>query len=522
MTDYDIERCREHKFFNLGNIIFYLIYLAVLIAAINEQLIDQLLDMSISSIWLGFLLINTKLYAFSPASLIIIYIIIAGIVGYHFYIIIPSVRKARQARVARARGALDFQRTTHSVKNHGYRFTTSYRLFFDRLMALMGEIVFDKMEIQREKERIVVTSWCGMNRSSQPQELGNIPLSTPGYSVPSLSSGSFKQPGSGKGRAKEKASSRSLLQRLGSLNASRGRLCGTNSSRSPTDIMRRSIPLHILAMRSTGQRVHEHKGDWVVVPHQADTDSEESREETRNIPVVACTNRRYFSTNAKEFEAKKEITSSGTEIILKRLLERHLVNVKPSSEMERRNNNQVSIFECDDSFEYFVLLSELFDLLRHCWDSYCPTIMILTMEERTEMEEQLVIWTKKSVRSDIFKDEKGDINENGMTFNIFAIWFHEILIHYSSIHAKIGTLNDGSTMIGFKGHSDSDSESKSEREIVTITDADSIKDEDSVDEDEIKFHKKKRRRTLEFEATALAVEHDADYVYDDDESCNMM
>jgi hypothetical protein len=110
MTDGDIERCKKFRHFSIGSVVFYLVMVAAYIAMFSEALIEQLMDVSISSVWLGFLLINDKIYTVSPLLIVVIYGSILGITGYRLLIFIPSVKRARAARASKLGSAQDFKR----------------------------------------------------------------------------------------------------------------------------------------------------------------------------------------------------------------------------------------------------------------------------------------------------------------------------------------------------------------------------------------------------------------------------
>ena len=507
MTDYDVERCREYKFFSLGNIIFYLIYFAAALAAINDHLIDQFLDLSVSSVWLAFVLVNTKVYAFSRVLLISVYALIGAILAYNFYVIIPSVRKARTARAAKVHAALDFQRTTRSVKNRGNDFRKSCHLLFDRMMAYIGHLATYKQELKREMEIAATLHWCGMNRSNQVYGGDDASLTTSEYTTHSLSSGSFRQPVYKRDSA-TKVTFKTLLQRPA---YSGGRT-------SPIKLMNNKcgIPLHILIMRSTGETVRKDKIESILAHRPPAIISKELTDEARDMPVVTSTNRRFMGSSAREFQAEREIVFS-TDLILTRMLTRHL-SLGKKSEKRDINDSHISVFDQCDALDSFVLLSELLELLRYCWECFCPASNMLTGEERKEVEESLIKLVEKSARASTYKEKTGEINESGMTFNIFAIWFEEMVSNYLLTHE---TSTGGVRMID--SESDIDSDDVSLSEVVTMRNGGSEVDSD-YNYDLYELNQIKTLRNWELETAlegAIVVKENPDQVTDDD-SCSIM
>ena len=507
MTDYDIERCREYKFFSLGNIIFYLIYFAAALAAINDHLIDQFLDLSVSSVWLAFLLVNTKVYAFSRVLLISVYVTIGAILAYNFYVIIPSLRKARIARAAKVRAALDFQRTTRSVKNRGNDVRRSCHLLFDRMMAYIGYLATYKQEMKREREIAATLHWCGMNRSNQMYGGDDISVTSCGYTSPSLSSGSFRQ----------SPYRRESLSKV-TFNTPLQRPASPAVRTSPIKLMHNKcgIPLHILIMRSTGESVRGERMESILVHRQPITDSEQLVEEVRDMPVVTSANRRYMGSYAREFQAQKEIICS-TDLILTRMLARHLSrgNKLEKNSME---DSHISIFDQCDGLKSFVLLSELLELLSYCWDCFCPSTNLLTEEERKEVDESLIKLLRRSVRANANKDETAEINESGMTFNAFAIWFEETVSNYLLTHeTSTGAIN----MMDCEGDMESDDDSPSD--VATMTNFGSETNSDF----NYELHELNEiisARNYELETAlegALVVKENSDHATDD-ESCAVM
>ena len=503
MTDYDIERCREYKFFSLGNIIFYLIYFAAALAAINDHLIDQFLDLSVSSVWLAFLLVNTKVYSFSRVLLISVYVIIGAILAYNFYVIIPSLRKARIARAAKVRAALDFQRTTRSVKNRGNDVRRSCHLLFDRMMAYIGYLATYKQEMKREREIAATLHWCGMNRSNQMYGGDDISVTSCGYTSPSLSSGSFIEPPYRR-ESLSKVTFKTPLQRPAS----------PAVRTSPIKLMHNKcgIPLHILIMRSTGESVREERVESTLVHRQPITNSEQLVDEVRDMPIVTSANRRYMGSYAREFQAQKEIICS-TDLILTRMLARHLSRGN-KLEKNTMEDSHISIFDQCDGLKSFVLLSELLELLSYCWDCFCPSTNLLTEEERKEVDESLIKLLRRSVRANANKDETGEINESGMTFNIFAVWFEETVSNYLLTHeTSTGAIDEG----------DMDSDDDSTSDVATMTNCGSESNSDF----NYELHELNQimlTKNCELETAlvgALVVKENSDHATDD-ESCAIM
>ena len=409
-----------------------MILLAASLAAINEVLIEEFMDLSLSSVWLGFLLVNTKIYAVSPAILIVGYAVLGAIIAYRFYIIIPSVRMARQVRSGRDLEAKELHRM-RKLRYFLRKTTTSMshvignpNVLIRELMLFVGNIATDKYEVKRQRDRIVTLNWCGMNTSSHFQGAkfkSDIVYSqniAPPISIDSPQNNLEKM------RVKKtvSVSSSSLLDRSKSLIVSPYSSTKNDSQK----IVGNGLPSAILSMRVTGESASGRDKEWNVVVNSSDTDSINSIAQDLNTPVIRHTSTRHMGRAARSYQSTKEIITD-PHLILSRMFSRHLVGVE---EFEK-GEYQAGVFDQKNSNESFVLLSEIFDLLKYCWERFHPGSMILTNEERSDIDRQLTRWIKDKVLSGIFVEEDGFIEEEGMTFDIFSIWFLEIVSHLQSI-----------------------------------------------------------------------------------------
>ena len=112
----------------------------------------------------------------------------------------------------------------------------------------------------------------------------------------------------------------------------------------------------------------------------------------------------------------------------------------------------------------------------------------------------------------------GEINESGMTFNIFAIWFEEMVSNYLLTHE---TSTGGVRMID--SESDIDSDDGSLSEAVTMRNGGSEVDSD-YNYDLYELNQIKTLRNWELETAlegAIVVKENPDQVTDDD-SCSIM
>ena len=176
MTDADIDKCKQHKNFTLGRVIFYTVIVAAMIAALSEELVDQMLDIILTSALLGFLLLNEQAINISPAILIVVYGVVGGTALYHLLVFVPSVRQARQARAQRAYASQDFARTRgrNAVKVND----TSMPLVSMRRLKVICDLLIEYVGVfntiisgdwtsrKREKEWEDESIWCGMNKAS--------------------------------------------------------------------------------------------------------------------------------------------------------------------------------------------------------------------------------------------------------------------------------------------------------------------------------------------------------------------
>ena len=395
--------------------------MAASLAAINEGLIDQFMDLTLSSVWLGFLLVNTKICAVSPAILIVVYAVLGGIIAYRFYIIIPSVRMARQVRSARAYAANELHRGRKFDKHMGRSVFRCLHILNGRLMVYIGNVAMNRCEIRRQSERVVTLNWCRMNTSSHMQGRSNA-LSLSSYKIPPSSTDSSRKNSIKSGTSRDSPQS-SLLHRSDCLIVPRH----LSNKRSSKTIVGNGLPYAILSMRITGKSVGGSNKELNAAVNSSDIDTISSTAQHLTIPVITRTGTRHSGAPANSYQATREIITD-PHLILSRMFSRHLVGV----EAFEKGEHQLCSLDQKNGNESFVLLFELFDLLKYCWERFHPGSMILTNEEKIEIESQLTRWMIERLRSNIFINEDGILGEEGMTFNIFSIWFLETISRLES------------------------------------------------------------------------------------------
>ena len=396
ITDDDVEKCKEHKNFNLGSIIFYTIMLAAVVAALNEILIDQLLTFILSSMLLAFLLVNTKLLAISPILLAVIYLVIGGAILYNLFVFIPSVKRARQARAKRAQAAREFARARSltTADKRKITFTENlirgFRTLITRLVEHAGHlhsIISDESaERLREKNRNETLIWCGMNKAVTVQ--GDINLQS-------------------------EAAMRSRVVE---------ELCSFKYSKRNS--IEYTIPPAILRMRQSGIIFCRHDSlntleDRFSIHIFGSLSDQTSVKPKLSIPAVQSP--RSIGKLAISYMANMEITTD-PQVALKRMLQRHLLGAE-----SYRNGEECSAFDLDEASNNLICMSELTEMLSWIWGTFYPGGLQLSSEVKLEVDANFQRWKELSERPLLHSTNSSEIVReiSRPSFTEFSDWFLE-------------------------------------------------------------------------------------------------
>ena len=388
ISDADVEKCKEHKNFTLGTIIFYTIMIAAVIAAVSEVFVDQSLTFVMQSSLLAFLLLHSKLLAISPILLVVIYAVIGGVILYHLCIFVPSVKRARQARAKRAQAAREFARSKSKRHrdNHtdtvGYDIMRGSRVLTTRMVEYTGLwhtlIFYGSSESRKEIERYKALLWCGMNKGTTVQ----------GYII-----------------AKTHTPTMQPSER-----ANFGRNVGTHS-------IEYVIPATILKMRQTGGTFRKEETVRVGDEILASGSSDDASDMSWTMPIVQAT--RNPGILARTYQANVEITTDPY-IALKRMLQRHLLGSE-----SHMNGEECSVFDIDDASNDFISMLELSELLSWCWTTFYPGGQELSDRVKAEVDELFQRWRKSPLR----RHSNSTVCTGNMTgiwganFSDFSCWF---------------------------------------------------------------------------------------------------
>ena len=400
ITDHDVEKCREHKHFTLGNIILYTVMIAAIIAAVSEMFLDQFLSCILATALLGFLLLHAKLIAISPLLVFGVYTILAAITLYNIYIFVPSVKRARQTRAKVAQSAREFSRSRYSIK-YDKKSNTCLRDFqircgrlgahFLGFAGIWHAIISNEHEEWRmEQDRQESLIWCGMNRSFPNEE--NI----------SMISKVVKKP-----RTSE-------IYKKG----------GVTDEHS----MKFQIPPMILYMRQTGIAFNNlYIGEDLShnrIPLPLDIVKANAR-----LPSVII--QFTVAKQARKYMANVDITTD-PQIALKRMLERHLLGAE-----SYRNGEECNIFDFEDAGNDFIFMSELKEMLTWTWDTFYPGGKKLTSELMLEVDDLFQKWRKSQIRLESCSNDypEGCTRTLGANFSEFSAWF-TVVCEVVEFHTK--------------------------------------------------------------------------------------
>ena len=170
----------------------------------------------------------------------------------------------------------------------------------------------------------------------------------------------------------------------------------TNRSTStPRRVAKTGIPVQVLAMRQTGKDIKKDKKDFftftLIDLSGSSSQKGLQKEESEEISVAAAVPITYYNPKghlglrARLYQSKVEIISD-PHVALKRMLSDHLIG---SSAVD---STPVTVLDQPDDTQSYLLIDEMIELLRSCWLYYRPGMRMLTVEEKKETEEQLLIW----------------------------------------------------------------------------------------------------------------------------------
>ena len=385
MTDADILRCKEHKHFSLGNVIFCTLLVAAAIAALSEALVEQILSILLTSTSLSFALLHSKLLAVSPIILIVLYVVLCGSVAYHFLVYAPSLKRARTLRATQQVTSRDFA----AIKPKAAAETKTFILSTKRIRAWISLVFFQYAGYLNS-----FVSNEGMKRSKEQERLNNLVWS--GMNKP------FAQHGS-------------ITDEAGPLSQTHHRSQTQINKRLPptTELL---IPLAVLVMRQTGEAFREvpNAPQWIGTAPEKPFDEEEWM-----LPIVLATHQ--SGRLARIYTATVEITSDPM-VALRRILDRHTVGAEA-----HKNGNECSLFEHLDVSDIYLFTSEISELLDWSWETFYPGGKAITTELKTEITEQLFRWRKVKNHLSTSGDTVPHLESaGGAYFTEFATWFLSI------------------------------------------------------------------------------------------------
>ena len=420
---------------------FAVVLIAATIAMMSESLVDQMLDVTVSSVWLGFLVINIKLCAISPLILVTIYCITFGCIAYRAAIFFPSIRRAREGRLRKAHAAKEFS-TSKRNRTISWSVTRSTSVLCVRMSEYIGHffnmIMNEDKEARREFDVTVESNWCCMNRSTtkiktsdacdgpgapipetvNPFSFQNInycsdtllsvresyptiplplplPLSLPlSLSDPVSTRGSYYFPNTPKSRAA------SIL---------------SGTFRRPKQFKRSSltgahtpIPILILQMRPSGtsdvEQVVDNGTDSKYASYLISADKCDNIIGLENVELPMVSRHGGYMTGERtRIYASNTAITSNKEVALTRMLNRHILGV--ASEKGRT----LDLFQESMARNSYVLISELKDLLQWCFTIYHPCDIPMSDESRSETIDNLIQWRtmKSRYELDLYGTSKG-------------------------------------------------------------------------------------------------------------------
>lgn len=417
MTDSDIDRCRMHRNFTLGSIIFYILIIATCIAAVSEFFLDQFLDVTISSTWLAFLLMNTKLLNISPAAIVVLYGSIVVYIIYIVFIYTPSLKRDRVARAKRSATAREFLRMRSPRGRNLTMGSLSSQIFLrgGRIISFIGVNLFeaheyfsgDSVEGTREQERKTMLMWGDMNKISalhgyiSPKEFV---MDVEDY-VPSRTVSSDET------KISKTRQSRSFLKQ-------------SNSDSFIIPKTRNRIPAIILSMRqSDGSSVDENDSLFfralLNIPHPLVGVEGPFFDLIIPDPIVHRKTNHKMSRRARQYVSSHEITTN-PQIALEIMLRRYEIGAEAFD-----RGDEGEIFDFKEMSSSFLLTSEVCDLLDWIWGTFQPNSKVVSPEQQIEAKELFLIWRadQKLILAD---SAKSSIGIEGVLFSEFCVWFIDL------------------------------------------------------------------------------------------------
>ena len=406
VTDGDVEKCKEHKHFTLGSLIFYIIMVAAVVAIVSEVLMDQMLSSILSALWLVFLLVHTRLVVISPLLLISIYGVIVGAALYHVFVFAPSVERARQARAQSAVSVGDFtrkrsrtinvKRTKNIIRGLVHCGAKLCDHIFENIGRFHTALLFDGLKQKSQKQTLETLAWCDMNRPHVDH--GRI-VSPSEAIIISHSPGSLFSAGKMGRRLKNYMIPPRILMM---------RQSGAAFQRDE-DV---TIKVNILTSRILSQ---------AAFPPIDRTDP--------SIPAVQLP--RIEGKIARKFRANIEITTN-PQVALKRMLQRHLLGAE-----SYRNGEECSAFDLDEASNNLICMSELTEMLSWIWGTFYPGGKELSSELKLEVDDLFQKW--RSSPSRLVLCTMSNIEAvtcfNWAHFSEFSAWFLQICSHIDLVSA---------------------------------------------------------------------------------------
>lgn len=411
MTDGDIERCKKFRHFTIGNAIFYLVVIAAYVAMLNAAFIEELIDVSISSIWLGFLLLNDKMLTISPAILVAVYGTILGLTAYRFLVFIPAVTRARAARASKLGSALDFKRLRAAHQRPRGGIPRSCTALYLKVIVNFGHFMdllsTNAKKLRAFRERKDNEMWTSMNRIQSDGILGPMSSILPRPSAPTRVIHFVNS-------TAQKNDCKQYLKRRNAFRL-------TTLAAYPEVY----IPPMILAMRGTGvtfvSNGENYVADQVIAKKFFNCADESPPSRTHETPTVCSVTARRVGSRAKSYRSNKGITSDPHEA-LRRLLSRHFLGPAAAE-----RGDEISAFDEPEALRCTFYLSELKSYLNFIFDIYYPNNNILTEDERAEVFEYFHSWWQsarlKTVPSRGHIMEEQVCDRDRVLFSAFSSWF---------------------------------------------------------------------------------------------------
>jgi hypothetical protein len=414
MTDADIENCKEHKHHTLGSITFYVLVAAAILATISEVLIDQLMDASISSVWLAFLLLNDKIFSISPVLIAALYASIGGLILYIIFVYVPSVQKARRLRKERMQASKEFRRRRSSSRKTGDNLSGKRSTLgkiaanFDWLMGIINTFFSrERSETVKEKARNNLLVWGGMNNPKVLQAQSGSERAARQDTF------SFSNPTS------EDTSSLSETQSRPKTLTRRKTFRLPNSAEI---VLPTVFPERILRMRPTdrratrGEDVNDSTDQLMAAKYFNAVPAVPSDE--KHEPTISNMRLSQRSRLARIYLSNTEITFD-PRVALRRMLLRQIIGTE-----SYKRGVEMSALDNIDPLKSFLNDDDVVDLLTWVWDTFYPNMRELTGEQRNDTIEHYLKWRAAdqllAVRS--ITDSESTISTE-LSFAHFSSWF---------------------------------------------------------------------------------------------------